>query len=75
MFDISAFFRRNRRVFWFAVAAFISTFISIQLGKVFATIDTNYGEIASCSYTHQAPELQTPIVRENRSESTCAKRG
>ncbi len=75
MFDLGAFFRRNRRVFWFVIATFITTFVSIQLGKVFATMDTHYGEIASCTYTRQVPELQTPIARENRTENACTGRG
>lgn len=75
MFDLSAFFRRNRKVFWFVIAAFMATFVSIQLSKSYAKLDSNYGEIAACSYTHQAPELQTPLPQREPANKFCAKRG
>jgi hypothetical protein len=75
MFDLSAFFRRNRRVLWFVIAAFMATFVSIQLSKSFASLDSNYGEIAECTYVHQAPELQTPLNNQAPVSKYCARRG
>lgn len=75
MFDLSAFFRRNKRVLWFGIAAFMVTFVSIQISKAFATQESNYGEIAECSYTHQAPELQTPLTQQEPVSKYCAKQG
>jgi len=74
MSDASAFFRRNKKVLWFMIAAFMTIFVSIQVSKVFATLESNYGEIAECSYTHQAPELQTPLAREDEEGKYCPKR-
>ncbi|MBU0784893.1 MAG: hypothetical protein KJ798_12240 [Gammaproteobacteria bacterium] len=52
----------------------MTIFVSIQVSKVFATLESNYGEIAECSYTHQAPELQTPLAREDEEGKYCPKR-
>ncbi|MEW6205855.1 MAG: hypothetical protein AB1516_11090 [Pseudomonadota bacterium] len=75
MFDLGAFFRRNRKVLWFAIAAFMVTFVSIQVSKALATRDSNYGEIAECTYVHQAPELQTPLTQQEPVNKYCAKKG
>ena len=75
MFDLSAFFRRNRKVLWFVIAAFMGTFISIQISKALATRDSNYGEIAECTYVHQAPELQTPLNQPEPLSKYCARKG
>lgn len=75
MSDASAFFRRNKKVLWFVIAAFMTIFVSIQFSKAFSTLDSNYGEIAECNYTHQAPELQTPRAREEEQVSKyCSTR-
>jgi hypothetical protein len=74
MVDSGAFFRRNKKVFWFVIAAFVITFVSIQLSKALASLDSNYGEIAECTYTHQAPELQTPLSAQENVGKYCAKR-
>jgi hypothetical protein len=53
----------------------MTTFVSIQFSKAFSTLDSNYGEIAECNYTHQAPELQTPRAREEEQVSKyCSTR-
>lgn len=74
MSDAGAFFRRNKKVLWFVIAAFMITFVSIQVSKAFATLESNYGEIAECNYTHQAPELQTPRAREEQVSKYCSTR-
>ncbi|WP_334120726.1 hypothetical protein [Limnobacter sp.] len=53
----------------------MTLFVSIQVSKAFSTLDSNYGEIAECNYTHQAPELQTPLSREDQGNKYCSKRG
>ena len=75
MFDLSAFFRRNRKVLWFVIAAFMVSFVSIQLSKALATSDSNYGEIAECTYVHQTPELQTPLNQQQPISKYCARKG
>lgn len=75
MSDIGAFFRRNRKFLWFVIATFMTIFVSIQFSKALSTLDSNYGEIAECNYTHQAPELQTPRAREEEQVSKyCSTR-
>jgi hypothetical protein len=75
MFDLGIFFRRNRKVLWFVIAAFMVTFVSIQISKALATRDSNYGEIAECTYVHQAPELQTPANPPQLSSTYCPTKG
>ncbi|HEX4878634.1 MAG TPA: hypothetical protein VFV39_02225 [Limnobacter sp.] len=36
-------------------------FVSVQVSKSFASLDTNYGEISECNYTHQPSALQNPV--------------
>lgn len=71
MLDSGAFFRRNRILLWFGVAIFMAVFVSVQLGKAVSKADSHYGEIAECNYTHEAPELQTPVSPQHRAESLC----
>ena len=60
---------------WFVIAAFMGTFISIQISKALATRDSNYGEIAECTYVHQAPELQTTDNPQKLSSTYCPTKG
>ncbi|WP_156799708.1 MULTISPECIES: hypothetical protein [unclassified Limnobacter] len=53
----------------------MGTFISIQISKALATRDSNYGEIAECTYVHQAPELQTPANPQKLSSTYCPTKG
>ncbi len=71
MFDISAFFRRNQRFFWALIAAFLVLFVSVQVSKSFASLETNYGAISECSYTHQPSGLQNPEHRAPQEKSHC----
>jgi hypothetical protein len=75
MFDLGAFFRRNRKLLWFVIALFMAAFISIQISKALATRHSNYGEIAECAYVHQAPELQTPLNLQEPVSKYCARKG
>ena len=75
MFDLTAFFRRNQKIFWLLIAAFMATFVSIQLSKSWISTDSNYGEIAECSYTLQAPQLQTPLNRQEYKGKYCSIQG
>jgi hypothetical protein len=75
MFDLGAFFRRNRKVLWFGITVFMAAFVSVQVSKALATRHSNYGEIAECTYVHQAPELQTPLNLQEPVSKYCAKNG
>ncbi|MCR2745440.1 hypothetical protein [Limnobacter parvus] len=52
----------------------MAIFVSIQLSKSLASVDSNYGEIAECSYIHQAADLQTPLSKQEPVGKYCAKR-
>lgn len=71
MINSGAIFRRNRILLWFGVASFMAVFVSVQLGKAFIKADSHYGDIAECSYTHNAPDLQTPVSPPHQTESLC----
>ena len=72
--DSSAFFRRNKKVLWLLIAAFMAAFVSIQVTKVLSGLDSHYGEIAECTYTHQAQEFQTPAPRNLQINKDCSTR-
>ncbi|HEX4842503.1 MAG TPA: hypothetical protein VFV57_02440 [Limnobacter sp.] len=71
MFDLGAFFRRNQRLLWLVIAAFMVFFVSVQLSKSFASLDTNYGEISECNYTHQPSGLQNPVRSSAPQSNFC----
>ena len=78
MFDLGVFFRRNRAALWVLVAAFLVIFISIQISKALSKLDSHYGEIAECTYTHQGPELQNPqlsMAQREQEDHFCATKG
>lgn len=75
MLDSGAFFRRNRMLLWFSVAIFTAIFVSVQLGKAVSKADSHYGDIAECSYTHEAPALQTPVSPQHQAELPCLSGG
>ncbi len=70
--DSSAFFRRNKKFLWLVVAIFVVAFVGIQLTKVLSGLDSHYGEIAECSYTHEAQEFQTPAPRNLQINQACS---